>query len=96
MKDQNALLKKCLHNDIPAIVFQGTDSCSIEILQSAMNIYKKHGCGEEFLYDFQLLINEFEGYQLENPSEIKLPKLTESEKELVRLDMNTVDLSKKK
>lgn len=27
MKDQKELLKKCLVNDIPAIVFQGSDSC---------------------------------------------------------------------
>ncbi len=33
MKDQKSLLAKCLHNDIPAIVFQGSDSCAIEILQ---------------------------------------------------------------
>ena len=33
MKDQKELLKKCLVNDIPAIVFQGSDSCAVEILQ---------------------------------------------------------------
>lgn len=35
MKDQKELLKKCLVNDIPAIVFQGSDSCAVEILQAA-------------------------------------------------------------
>ena len=30
MKDQKELLKKCLVNDIPAIVFQGSDSCAVE------------------------------------------------------------------
>ena len=43
MKDQKSLLAKCLHNDIPAIVFQGSDSCAIEILQAAEKIYRKNG-----------------------------------------------------
>ena len=42
MKDQKELLKKCLVNDIPAIVFQGSDSCAVEILQAAENIYRKN------------------------------------------------------
>ena len=52
MKDQKELLKKCLVNDIPAIVFQGSDSCAVEILQAAENIYRKNGCSPEFLIDF--------------------------------------------
>ena len=27
MKDQFKLLRDCIHNDIPAIVFQGDDKC---------------------------------------------------------------------
>ena len=41
MKDQKSLLAKCLHNDIPAIVFQGSDSCAIEILQSPKKYTEK-------------------------------------------------------
>jgi len=87
MKDQRKLLNNCIENEIPAIVFQGTDKCSLEILQAAADIYKKHGCSEEFLYDFNLLKEDFGAFQLENESEVKLPKLTESEKELIMLDM---------
>lgn len=61
MKDQIRLLRDCFHNEIPAVVFQGNDSCAGEILEAAKEIYQKHGCSEEFLYDWQMLINESEG-----------------------------------
>lgn len=51
MKDQIRLLRDCFHKEIPAVVFQGNDSCVEEILEAAKNIYQKHGCSEEFLYD---------------------------------------------
>ena len=69
------------------IVFQGTDACSIEILKSANDIYKKAGCGEEFQYDFQNLINGFTGHQYENQITVKLPALCEIEKELIQKSM---------
>lgn len=85
MKDQNNLLKKCLNNDIPAIVFQGSDSCAVEILQAAEAIYRKHGCSPEFMKDFhENVVENFKAYQQEKTSEIKLPDLTESEKEIFR------------
>ena len=54
MKDQIRLLRDCFHNEIPAVVFQGNDSCAGEILEAAKEIYQKHGCSEEFLYDWQI------------------------------------------
>lgn len=57
MKDQIRLLRECVKNEIPAIVFQGDDSCTLEILEAAHAIYAKHGTTKEFLYDFQLLIH---------------------------------------
>lgn len=74
MKDQRKLLNTCLQNMIPAVVFQGTDSCAVEILQAAKNIYEKKGCSHEFLYDWQLLINEVIAYQEECPQAVKLPQ----------------------
>ena len=50
MKDQLALLRKCIVNDIPAIVFQGDDSCTVEVLEAAIEIYRRHGASREFLY----------------------------------------------
>lgn len=87
MKDQLRLLRDCITHYIPAVVFQGDDSCAPEILEAAMDIYRKHGCSEEFLYDWQLLINEVKAYQAENTERVKLPKLSDTEKELVREDM---------
>lgn len=82
MKDQKELLKKCLVNDIPAIVFQGSDSCAVEILQAAENIYRKNGCSPEFLIDFhENVVENFRAYQQENSVATKLPDLTTSEKE---------------
>lgn len=66
MKDQIRLLRDCFHNEIPAVVFQGNDSCAGEILEAAKKIYQKHGCSQEFLYDWQMLINEVKAYQQES------------------------------
>ena len=61
---------------------------AIERLEAAKEIYRKHGCPEEFLFDWQLLINEVKAYQLESPATVKLPKLSPTEMELVREEMN--------
>lgn len=88
MKDQRKLLNACLQNMIPAVVFQSTDSCAVEILQAAKDVYEKNGCSPEFLYDWQLLINEVIAYQEECPQAVKLPKLSLGEIEDIRKDMN--------
>lgn len=77
MKDQFKLLRDCIHNDIPAIVFQGDDKCLPEILNAAIEIYRQNGCSEEFLYDLGLL-------QAESPETVKLPRLSPVEKVLVK------------
>lgn len=87
MKDQLRLLRDCINNDRPAVVFQGDGFCAPEILEAAKEIYCKHGCSEEFLFDWQLLINEVKAYQLESPATVKLPKLSPTETELVREEM---------
>lgn len=85
MKDQIRLLRDCFHNEIPAVVFQGNDSYAGEILEAAKEIYQKHGCSQEFLYDWQMLINEVKAY--ESPEQVQLPKLTHTETELIREEM---------
>lgn len=87
MKDQIKLLRACINNDIPAVVFQGDDQCAPEILEAALEVYRKNGCSSEFLYDFQLLINEVKAYQKESPDTVKIPKLSHSEVELIREEM---------
>lgn len=88
MKDQLRLLRDCINNDRPAVVFQGDDLCAPEILEAAKEIYRKHGCSEEFLFDWQLLIDEVKAYQLESPITAKLPKLSPSEMEMIRKELN--------
>ena len=63
MKDQLALLRKCIIDDIPATVFQGDDSCTVEVLEAAIEIYRRHGASREFLYDFQNVIEDVKAYQ---------------------------------
>lgn len=79
MKDQRLLLRKCRLNEIPAVIFQGKDYCALEIMQSAKKIYKKNGCGMEFLYDFDSLIRNFAGYQAQHRSTLARPKLAKME-----------------
>jgi hypothetical protein len=93
MKDQIRLLRECVRNEIPAIVFQGDDSCTLEVLEAAHAIYAKHGATKEFLYDFQLLIDDVRAYQKENPMNVRLADLSKSETELVREDMQKKGLS---
>jgi hypothetical protein len=87
MKDQLRLLRECMRNEIPAIVFQGDDSCAVEVLEAAHTIYRKHGATQEFLYDFQMLINDVKAYQKENHMKVALADLSEVETELIREEM---------
>ena len=93
MKDQIRLLRECVRNEIPAIVFQGDDSCTLEVLEAAHAIYAKHGATKEFLYDFQLLIDDVRAYQTENPVNVRLADLSQSETELVREEMKKKGLN---
>ena len=79
MKDQLALLRKCGVNQIPASVFQGDDSCTVEVLQAASEIYRRHGASREFLYDFQNVIEDVKAYQRQNPHRLKQADMTEVE-----------------
>lgn len=81
------VLNECIYNDIPAIVFQGTDGCAVDILKSAEDIYQKSGCSQNFISGFQSSIKMFEEYGEKNISAIKIPKLSESEKDFVKEDM---------
>lgn len=38
MKDQLRLLRDCINNDRPAVVFQGDDFCAPEILRQQRNL----------------------------------------------------------
>lgn len=87
------ILNNCLYNDIPVIVFQGTDQCAVEIMKSAQNIYMKNGCSSVFLSKFGSFIDTFEEYGKNNVMDIKLPDLSTAEKDLISEDIEVRYLS---
>lgn len=73
MKDQKALLLRCLKNDIPAMVFSGNDILFLPLLKRYYQDAKEKGCSQEFLDDIILRIEEFEKHIEMMPDSIKLP-----------------------
>ncbi len=73
MKDQKALLLRCLKNDIPAMVFSGNDILFLPLLKQYYLNAEKEGCTKEFLDDIKLRIDEFEKHIEISPDTIKLP-----------------------
>lgn len=73
MKDQKALLFRCIKNDVPAMVFSGNDILFLPLLKRYYEDAKLGGCTQEFLDDIQLRIEEFEKHIEMSPDSIKLP-----------------------
>ncbi len=73
MKDQKALLSRCLKNDIPAMVFSGNDVLFLPLLKQYYIVATEAGCTREFLDDILLRIEEFEKHIAMSPDTIKLP-----------------------
>lgn len=81
MKDQKAILLKCIKNDEPTFVIAGHDVSSIETLKAYYSIAKRNGADERFLKDLLLVIEEFEVFHIQEPDKIKMPTLKERESE---------------
>jgi len=62
-----------MHAEIPVFVLCGSDSCAVESLKEYYKIAHAKGCTQEFLDDLQLLINDFEVFQKEEPTKVNLP-----------------------
>lgn len=73
-KDQLALLKRCLHNDIPAIVLSARDICSLPALYAYLEETRKH-CDEGFIEDLKEVIHYFEKFKSEEPEKMQIPDL---------------------
>jgi len=73
MKDQKALLFRCIKNDVPAMVFSGNDILFLPLLKRYYQDAREEGCTQEFLDDIQLRIEEFEKHIEMSPDTIKLP-----------------------
>lgn len=75
MKDQKAILLKCIKNDEPAFVIAGHDISSIEVLEAYYTISKDKGASPDFLEDMKLVIEEFKTFHQQEPDKITMPKL---------------------
>jgi len=73
MKDQKAILHKCLKNDWPAFVISGTDVCAVDAMKAYLEIARQKGCSKAFLDDMQLVIDEMQQFQTEEPEHVKVP-----------------------
>lgn len=73
MKDQKALLFRCIKNDVPAMVFSGNDILFLPLLKRYYQDAKEAGCTQEFLDDIQLRIEEFEKHKEMSSDTVKLP-----------------------
>lgn len=73
MKDQKAIVIKCIKKDYPAFVIAGTDPCAVEVMQYYMKVAKEKGCSKDFLDDMQDVIEEMALFQKEQPETIKVP-----------------------
>ncbi len=73
MKDQKAILTKCLLNDRPAFVIAGNDACAVEAMEAYYRIAKEKGCNQAFLDDMKLVIKEMAQFQKDEPEQVKLP-----------------------
>ncbi len=79
MKDQKAILLKCIKNDEPAFVIAGHDIFAVETLETYYNIAKENGASDDFLKDMRLVIDEMQLFQLQEPEKVKMPKLKDFE-----------------
>lgn len=73
MKDQKAIVIKCIKKDYPAFVIAGTDPCAVETMQCYLKIAKEKGCSQVFLDDMQDVIDEMALFQKQQPDTIKIP-----------------------
>lgn len=73
-KDQLALLKRCLHNEIPAIVLSAKDICAVPALHAYLEEARKH-CDPEFIADLENVIYFFEKFRLEESEKMEVPDL---------------------
>lgn len=81
MKDQKAILVKCIKNDEPAFVIAGHDRFAIETMEAYFNIAKENGASSDFLEDMRLVIDEMILFQKQEPNKVRTPSLKAHEYE---------------
>lgn len=73
MKDQKAIVIKCIKNDYPSFVIAGTDPCAVETMQHYYKVAQAKGCSHEFLDDMKEVIDEMALFQKQQPETLKIP-----------------------
>jgi len=79
MKDQKAIVIKCIKNDEPAFVIAGHDAFAIPALEAYYNTAMMSGATPEFLKDMMLVVQEMRDFQEQEPEKVRIPKIKESE-----------------
>ena len=79
MKDQKAILIKCIKNDVPAFVIAGHDFFAIPTLEAYYKVAMENGADAEFLKDMDLVVQEMKDFQQQEPEKVRIPKLKEFE-----------------
>lgn len=80
MKDQKAILVKCLKNDEPAFVIAGHDAFAVATMEAYLKIATENGADRAFLEDMQLVIEEMRLFQKQEAHKIRIPSLKDDEK----------------
>jgi hypothetical protein len=81
MKDQKAILNKCIGNDEPAFVIAGHDLFAIPTMECYLEIATQNGASKEFLEDMQRVIDEMVIFQKQEADKVKIPSLKYDEVE---------------
>ncbi|MDE3744069.1 hypothetical protein [Maribacter polysaccharolyticus] len=79
MKDQKAILIKCIKNDVPAFVIAGHDQFAVPTLKAYFETAKENGADDQFLKDMTLVVQEMIDFQEQEPEKVHIPKLKEFE-----------------
>ena len=73
LKDQRKLVEKCQAKDIPVFCICGNDINALGALRGYIWAAERTGASPEFIKGLNLLIEDFDNYQKENPEDIKIP-----------------------
>lgn len=81
MKDQKAILIKCIKNDEPAFVIAGHDVFAVPALEAYYRAAQENGADADFLCDLNLVVQEMKDFQEQEPEKVRVPKLKDHEVE---------------
>lgn len=80
MKDQKAILLKCLKNDEPVFVLAGHDAFAVATMEAYLKTATENGADDNFLQDMQLVIDEMKLFQEQEAHKVRIPTLKNDEK----------------